>query len=47
MIGLEIGQVISAKIRFNNSGLTSSVNHPYLVIGIHEDLGTLEIANID
>lgn len=47
MIGLEIGQVISAKIRFNNSGLTSSVNHPYLVIGIHKDLGTVEIAQID
>lgn len=44
---LEVGQVISAKIRFNNSGLKSSANHPYLIMGIDLELETVEIAQLD
>ncbi len=47
MTDLEIGQVISAKIRFNNSGLVSAVNHPYLITGINQELGIIEIAQLD
>lgn len=47
MSSLEVGQVITAKIRFNNSGLKSSAKHPYLIVGIDEGLGTVEIAQID
>ncbi|MCI9100908.1 MAG: hypothetical protein HFH59_13690 [Lachnospiraceae bacterium] len=41
MSGLEVGQVIVAKIRFNNSGLKSSARHPYLIVGIDEGLRTI------
>lgn len=34
---IEIGQVITLKIRFNNSGTVASVAHPVLVLGIDED----------
>lgn len=44
---LEIGQVISARIRFNNFGLKSSSKHPYLIVGIDEELRTVEIAQLD
>lgn len=44
---LEVGQVISAKIRFNNSGMKSSINHPYLIVGIDRELGAVEIAQLD
>ena len=47
MSGLEVGQVIVAKIRFNNSGLKSSARHPYLIVGIDEGLRTIEIAQLD
>lgn len=47
MSELEVGQVISAKIRFNNSGLKSPVNHPYLIVGIDRELRTVEIAQLD
>lgn len=46
-MGLEVGQVISAKIRFNNAGLKSPANHPYLIVGIDLELRTVEIAQID
>lgn len=47
MNDLEVGQVIAAKIRFNNSGLISSARHPYLIVGIDEELRTVEIAQLD
>ncbi len=47
MSDLEVGQVITAKIRFNNSGLKSPVKHPYLIMGIDMELSTIEIAQID
>lgn len=47
MSKIEIGQVLSLKIRFNNSGLVSQAKHPYLVVAINDELGTIEIAQID
>ncbi len=47
MNDLEIGQVISLRIRFNNSGQISSIRHPYLVVGINRELGIIEIAQLD
>lgn len=34
---IEIGQVLSLKIRFNNSGAVASVSHPVLVLGIDDN----------
>ncbi len=47
MNDLEIGQVLWLKIRFNNEGVVSNVNHPYLIVDIDEEFGTLEIAQMD
>lgn len=47
MNALEIGQVLSLKIRFNNEGLISRQSHPYLIVGIDDALGTVEIAQLD
>lgn len=47
MSRLEIGQVLSLRIRFNNSGVISQTKHPYLIVGIDEDLGVVEIAQLD
>ena len=44
---IEIGQVISLKIRFNNSGTIASVAHPVLVLGVDEEKNILEVAHID
>lgn len=44
---IEVGQVLSLKIRFNNSGLVSGTKHPYLIVGINEEFGTVEIAQMD
>ena len=44
---IEIGQVLSLKIRFNNSGAVASVSHPVLVIGIDKEKNILEVAHID
>lgn len=44
---IEIGQVISLKIRFNNSGTIASVSHPVLVLGIDKEKNILEVAHID
>jgi len=46
-MNLEIGQVLSMKVRFNNSGDVSRVNHPYLIIDIKEEYGFIEVAQID
>jgi hypothetical protein len=44
---IEIGQVISLKIRFNNSGLVANVSHPVLVLAIDKEKNILEVAHID
>lgn len=47
MIDLEIGQVLSLKIRFNNDGVVSKSRHPYLIIDIDMEFATVEIAQLD
>lgn len=47
MSSLEIGQVLSLKIRFNNSGAVSVRRHPYLIVGIDSEFNTVEIAQLD
>lgn len=44
---IEIGQVLSLKIRFNNSGTVASVPHPVLILGIDKEKNILEVAHID
>ena len=44
---LEVGQVISLKVRFNNRGDTAQKKHPYLIVGADDELGTVEIAQLD
>lgn len=34
MSSLEVGQVLSLKIRFNNTGQTAKARHPYLIVGV-------------
>ena len=40
-----VGQVISLRIRFNNTGTISTNRHPYLVVKVNDDY--IEIAQID
>lgn len=47
MNDLEIGQVLSLKIRFNNEGAVSTRRHPYLIVDIDAELNTVEIAQLD
>lgn len=44
---IEIGQVITLKIRFNNSGTVAHVAHPVLVLSIDKKKNILEVAHID
>lgn len=44
MSDLEVGQVLSMKIRFNNTGQISTTKHPYLIVGIDLELNTIEVA---
>ncbi len=44
---IEIGQVLSLKIRFNNSGAVANVAHPVLVLNIDNENNILEVAHID
>ena len=44
---IEIGQVLSLKIRFNNSGDVAAVAHPVLVLSIDNEKNILEVAHID
>lgn len=44
---IEVGQVLSLRIRFNNQGLVSSTKHPYLVVAVHDDMNVVEIGQID
>ena len=44
---IEVGQVLSLRIRFSNEGVVSASSHPYLVVAIHDELGVIEIGQID
>ena len=44
---IEKGQVLSLKVRFNNSGIVASVAHPVLVIDVIKEKNIIEIAHID
>lgn len=44
---IEIGQVITLKIGFNNSGVVATAAHPVLVLGIDKEKNLLEVAHID
>lgn len=44
---LKQGQVIWIKARFNNSGDTSTVKHPYIIINYNNELGYYEVAQFD
>lgn len=44
---LEVGQVLSLRIRFNNTGTISQKRHPYLIVAIDEEFSTVEIAQLD
>ena len=44
---IEIGQVLSLKIRFNNSGVVANQAHPVLVVNVDKEKNILEIAHID
>ena len=47
MKDLIIGQVLAMRIRFNNSGDVAKRKHPYLIVGIDEALGMVEVAQLD
>ena len=47
MSNLEVGQVLSLKMRYNNSGDISTTKHPYLIVDINKTLGVVEVAQID
>lgn len=47
MNALQTGQVITLKIRYNNQGDTAERAHPYLIVGIDEEMGIIEIAQLD
>lgn len=47
MSSLEVGHVLSLKIRFNNTGQTAKVKHPYLIVGVDAELSTIELAQLD
>lgn len=44
---IEKGQVLSLKIRFNNSGDVANVAHPVLVMDVNEEKKIIEVAHID
>ena len=43
MSDLEVGQMLSLRIRFNNTGTISQKRHPYLIMDIDEEFNTVEI----
>ncbi len=48
MMDLKIGQILWLKIRFNNNGDISSVEHPYLIVDISTDgIQAVEVGQID
>lgn len=44
---IEVGQVLSLKMRYNNSGDVASTAHPYLVVDVNRELNVVEIAQLD
>lgn len=46
-MSLKIGQVLSLRIRFNNSGTISAKRHPYLIVAIDNENDFVEIVQID
>lgn len=44
---IEIRQVISLKIRFNNQGEVAKTAHPLLILNIDKEKDILEVAHID
>lgn len=44
---IEVGQVLSLKMRYNNSGDVSSGAHPYLIVSVNHELNVVEIAQLD
>lgn len=47
MKDLEVGQVLSLKIRFNNRGDVSTTKHPYLIVDIDNEWGLVEVVQLD
>jgi ribosomal protein L24 len=44
---IEKGQVLSLKVRFNNSGDVANVAHPVLVMDVNKEKKIIEVAHID
>lgn len=44
---LGVGQVLSMKIRFNNNGVISNINHPYIIVEVDNANNLIEVAQID
>ncbi|MEG0693472.1 MAG: hypothetical protein RR444_10390 [Oscillospiraceae bacterium] len=47
MKDLEVGQVLSLKIRYNNTGVVATSKHPYLIVEVDDVFDVVEIAQID
>ena len=47
MKDLKVGQILSLKIRYNNSGTISNTKHPYIIVNIDSTMNTVEIAQLD
>lgn len=45
-MGVEIGQVVWLKLRFNNEGDVSATEHPYLILKFIDD-NTIEVGQLD
>ncbi|MCM1334366.1 MAG: hypothetical protein NC084_12560 [Bacteroides sp.] len=44
---VEVGQVLSLRIRLNNQGIISTTKHPYLIVDVAESDNIIEIAQLD
>ncbi len=47
MSELAVGQVLWLKIRFNNNGDVSNIEHPYLILDIDDGVKLLEVGQMD
>lgn len=47
MKDLEVGQVLSLKIRYNNTGVVATSKHSYLIVKVDDVFDVVEIAQID
>ena len=43
---LEVGQVLSLIARFDNTGYTADVPHPYLILKIIDDINAIEVGQL-